>query len=424
MMTTPALEAAGGPAPFDSAGRITAIDALRGFAVLGILVMNIQWMSMIEMAATNPTVYFEFEGANRWIWVLSHVLVDQKFMTIFSLLFGAGLILMTSRVEQHGWPSKKHHYRRMVVLLVIGLLHAYFMWYGDILVAYALCGMLAFPMRHKSARTLLLVGAISVAIPSVLMLLFAWSMPYWPAEEASRIVAEWSPSPDRIAEDAAAYRSGYVDVFRYRAPTALEFQTLGFAFWGLWRAGGLILMGMGLLKLRVLSGERSTRFYTTLAGVGFVVGVPIVIYGLYRNIAADWAPEYSFFLGSQYNYWASLVVATGWVGLMMVLCKTRRLAFVSARLAAVGRMALTNYLMQSAICTTIFYGYGFGWYGQVERTGQIAIVLGVWALQLIASPLWLRHFRFGPVEWAWRSLTYGRLQPLRQSCEHRRPVLS
>jgi len=124
--------------------------------------------------------------------------------------------------------------------------------------------------------------------------------------------------------------------------------------------------------------------------------------------------RYSFFLGSRYNYRASIPVSLGWVGLVMLVCKKGVLGSVTSRLAAVGRTAFTNYLAQSVLCTTIFYGFGLGLYGDVERTGQILIVFAVWAVQLVVSPLWLRRFRFGPFEWAWRSLTYGRLQPMRR----------
>lgn len=391
-------------APIDGAGRIVAIDALRGFAVLGIFIINIQMMAMIEAAATNPTLHLEFHGVNRWIWMLSHVLADQKFMTIFSLLFGAGVLLMTSRIEARGLSSTLFHYRRMVILLLIGLVHAYLIWYGDILVIYALCGMVVFLFRRHRARTLIFVGMIAVAIPSLLSLCFGWSMRFWPDELANELRGIWSPSPATIADDAAAYRGSYVDAFRHRAPTALEVHTTVLLIWGLWRAGGLMLIGMGLQKLGVFGAERSRRFYAALAMVGLCIGVPVIVYGLHRNIATGWSPEYSFFLGTQFNYWASILVSGAWIGVIMLLCKAG--PFVVTPLAAVGRMALTNYLAQSVVGTTIFYGHGFGWYGKIDLAGQMLIVSLVWTLQLIASTVWLRRFRFGPVEWLWRTLTY------------------
>ena len=120
-------------------------------------------------------------------------------------------------------------------------------------------------------------------------------------------------------------------------------------------------------------------------------------------------------MGSQYNYWGSVLVSLGWVGVVMLACKSGRLAPATAPLAAVGRMAFSNYILQTVICTTIFYGHGFGLFGRVSRVGQIAIVIAVWTVQLIVSPIWLRHFRFGPLEWLWRSLTYRRVQPMIRS---------
>lgn len=144
------------------------------------------------------------------------------------------------------------------------------------------------------------------------------------------------------------------------------------------------------------------------------MGIPIIIYGMQRNFAQGWAAPDFFFLGQQFNYWASLLVALGWVSLVMLACQRASLGWFTQRLAAVGRMAFTNYILQTAICTTLFYGHGFGLFGQVERTGQAGIVLAIWAFQLIVSPIWLRHFMFGPLEWLWRSLVYLKRQPFRR----------
>lgn len=407
------LDTPGDIAPIVPVNRIRSIDALRGFALLGILVINVQWMAMIEGAASNPTVYPRFEGVNRWLWIVAHLFVEQKFMTFFSMLFGAGILLMTRRVEARGKSAKAIHYRRMLALLVIGLLHAYFVWYGDILVTYALCGMIVYGLRNWSPRTLIVAGIAVLSVSSILSLTSGWSLPSWPAETLDDLARDWQPGVDAIARDIAAYRGGYLEVFRYRAPSAFAFQTVLFLFWGLWRAGGLMLIGMGLLKLGFFGAQRPNSFYHRLMWIGFLVGLPIVALGIYLNMRNDWAMEYSFLLGGQFNYWAGLFVAMGWIGCVMLLSRSKRFVRATWLLAAVGRMALTNYLMQSILCTWIFYGYGLGLYGHVERLGQLMIVLGVWALQLVASPLWLRRFRFGPAEWLWRSLTYRHMQPIR-----------
>jgi uncharacterized protein len=174
-----------------------------------------------------------------------------------------------------------------------------------------------------------------------------------------------------------------------------------------------MLVGMALFKWGVLYAERSKRFYVTQTVVGLGVGLPVIWYGMLRNFDAGWSFDYSMFLGCQFNFWGSIPLALAYVGLVMLICKSAKSGKLSIRLAAVGRMALTNYLMQTVICTSIFYGHGLGLFGQVERWGQILIVLGVWAIQLLVSPVWLRYFQYGPAEWLWRSLTYLKFQPMR-----------
>ncbi len=168
-----------------------------------------------------------------------------------------------------------------------------------------------------------------------------------------------------------------------------------------------MLVGIAFFKTGVFSAMRSRSFYWKLIGVAVLIGIPITIYGTYRDFASGWDFQYSFFCGMQINHWASIFVALGWIGVVMLFFPT------NARLAAVGRMAFTNYIMQTVICTTIFFGHGFGLYGSVERVWQFAIVLAVWVLQLIVCPIWMRHFRYGPLEWLWRSLTYLRWEPMR-----------
>ena len=218
---------------------------------------------------------------------------------------------------------------------------------------------------------------------------------------------------EMIGQEIFTYQGGWLEQMAYRVPSSLKFQTFIFIIWFGWRAGGLMLIGMALFKWGVLTAQRSKRFYLTLMGVGFGLGLPVVSYGVVRNFAAQWTFEFSMFFGWQFNYWGSLFVALGYIGTVMLICKSIRLEKFTRPFAAVGRMALTNYLVQTLICTTIFYGHGLGLFGQVERREQILIVIGVWMFQLFVSSTWLRFFRFGPAEWLWRSLTYLKFQPMR-----------
>ncbi|MBU8921487.1 MAG: DUF418 domain-containing protein [Bacteroidales bacterium] len=399
--------------PVAPSERISQIDTLRGFALLGILLMNIQYFSMIGAAYLNPTAYGDLNGLNRLVWMFSNVFANLKFVTIFSMLFGAGIVLMTSKIEAKGRGSAGIHYRRTFWLLIIGLIHAHIFWSGDILVPYALCALIAWLFRKVSPGKLLATGIVLFAVASALYIFFGSTMQYWPEASIQQTLATWKPNVEQIAEKLTHYRAGFFGQMRYRVEDSIFFETAYFMIHTSWRIGGMMLIGMAFFKWGIVTGRRSAKFYTWMIAMGFGIGLPLVIFGMYRNFAAGWAMEYSFFLGSQFNLWGSFFVSSAYIGIIMLICRLGFMKGVTSRLAAVGRMALTNYLAQTLICTTIFYGHGFGLYGSVERKYQILIVIAVWILQLVVSPVWLRYFRFGPVEWVWRSLTYARRQPMR-----------
>jgi uncharacterized protein len=223
------------------------------------------------------------------------------------------------------------------------------------------------------------------------------------------------PTPQMIARELAAYRGSWTAQMSYRVPDSVQEETVFFVADTFWRAAGLMLIGMALFKLEILSARRQVRVYWGMIAAALFIGIPMTLYGTHRDFAAGWDFCYSFFFGAQFNYWASLLVSLGWVRAMMLLSKATLMLPLTRRLAAVGRMAFTNYIMQSVLCTIIFYGEGFGLFGKVERVGQFAIVLVIWTVQLVVSPIWLRYFLFGPLEWLWRSLTYLRWEPFRRS---------
>jgi uncharacterized protein len=403
------------PAPVVERNRVYSLDVLRGLALLGILIMNIQTFAMPEAAYFNPTAYGSLNGAHFFVWLFGRLLADQKFMTVFSMLFGAGILLMADRAEARTGRSAGLHYRRMAWLILFGLLHAHLFWYGDILYLYGVCGLVVYLFRKLRPRVLITVGLASLVIGSSLFLFIGLSMPYWPEVALEDVRNDLSPTPEIIQDQLEIYRGGWIRQMEHRVPAALEFELFVIFVWGLWRAGGLMLIGMGLFKLGIFSNSRSAGFYRALIAAAILIGMPIILFGVSRNFASGWNPLYYFFIGGQYNYWASLLVSMGWVGLAMLMCRSEMMRPFTDRLAAVGRTALSNYLLQTLICTTIFYGHGLGLVGRVERVGQISLVAAIWIVQLWISPLWLRRFRFGPFEWLWRSLTYLKRQPLRGS---------
>lgn len=392
--------------------RIDSLDVLRGFALLGILTMNISVFALPGAAYFNPTVYADFSGLNRFVWFAQHYLADLKFMAIFAMLFGAGIVLGWERASARGNTHTALHYRRMFWLILFGVAHGYLLWVGDILYWYGMCGLVAYAFKRLAPAWLIALGITFIAVTSLIMLAGGLTLEEWPEAELAATVADMDPPADALAAEIADYRGGWLRQMEQRVSETLEMQTSVFVFWALGRVLGLMLLGMALFKLGVLSARRSPRFYYACVAGAVVIGFPLIGTGLSYNEAIDWAAPEFFFLGLQYNYWASLVVALGWIGVIMLLCRAR-LAILRP-LAAVGRTAFSNYILQTLLCTTLFYGHGFGLFGSLERAQLFAIVVAIWALQLSIAPVWLRHFQFGPLEWLWRSLVYWQAQPLKR----------
>lgn len=401
--------------PVEKTNRIQSLDLLRGIAILGILIMNIQSFAMPGSAYNNPLAFGDLTGLNKMTWILSHLFADQKFMSIFSILFGAGIILITEKKELLTGSSLKLHYTRNLILLLIGLLHAHLIWYGDILVAYALCSFLVYPFRKLSPKKLLITGLLILSVPSFLNGFFQFSLPYMPASELQDLRLDWAPTNELIEQEITAFTGSISSQIKINSQQALFLETFVFLIQFLWRAGGLMLVGMALFRWGVLSAERSRSFYLKSAFYSLIIGLPIVIYGIYMNFTMNWDFQYSMFTGSQFNYWGSLFVAYGYISLIMVFAQSDNYYTMKKRLASIGQMALTNYILHSFIGVLIFFGIGFGFFGKIDRSLQILIVGIIWIFQYLTSEKWLNSYRFGPLEWVWRSLTYGKKQPFLRS---------
>jgi uncharacterized protein len=391
-------------APVFPVDRITSLDVLRGVAILGILLMNLQ--SFAQPVYDSPLAYGDLHGANLGAWVFSRTFAHLKFLSIFSMLFGAGVCLFTSGIEASGKSSVSLHYRRMVVLLAFGLLHGYLLWSGDILVHYALCGMLLYPFRKLSVKHLLLIGGIFFAVPLLAGLVyFRTSSP----AERQEIESELHPTPSMITEDLASYRGSWRTQETPRAVQTFEFETTVFGWEYFWREFGLMLAGMALFKLGVFSAKLSGIVYARMIAVAILVGVPLALFSIYDNYRIAWQSQRVFYRGEFLDYFSSLLIAFGWVGAVMLLCKSARAVPLKRALQAVGRAAFSNYILQTLICSMLFYGEGFTLYGRVSRLGQLLLTLLIWAMLVALSNLWFRHFRIGPLEFIWRALTYGKL---------------
>ncbi len=398
--------------PVSPGERIISLDVLRGLAVMGIFLVNIQSFSMLFMNLANPTVYGDFTGLNRLVYLFIYTFAQQKFLALFSLLFGAGVLLMSRNIESRGGKPAGLHYRRMLWLILIGLLHAYVLWYGDILVGYGLCGLWVYLMRKRSAKTLFIVGIILLLIGTAIVLLAQWTMPNWPPELIKQSALSWQPDQALTAAEINAYRGGWTEQLSHRIPATIGLQLPIFFLVTLWRVSGMMLLGMALLKWGVF---KNRDIYKKLMIIGFGAGMALHIAGWSFNMRHHWVFEKSMFQGAMFVSVGSLFMAMAYLGVILWLCRAGTLNAVTRPLAAMGRLAFTNYLMQTVICTFIFYGHGLGLFGKVSRLGQMGIVIVILAFQLWFSTFWLKHFRFGPVEWLWRSLTYRKRQPFRKT---------
>lgn len=388
--------------------RIVAIDALRGFAVLGIIFVNVWAFALPSAAYLNPSAYGDLSGLNGLAWGFTHLFFEQKFITIFSALFGVGVLIFTDRLEAKGRAPGGLHYRRMAWLGVFGLLHAYLLWFGDILVLYAMCGLLAYLARRLRPDVLFGLGAIPIVALSLLFLGFGAMTGVVPAGFDESMQEEWSPPEEEVQEEVDAYQGSWSEQSRQRVPMSLKNHFLAYPLALVWHTLGIMLLGMGLYRVGAFSGRWSNAAYGKLTVIGLGVGVPLVATGIALNVAMDFRWDFSMTHGEQFNHWGSLFMAGGYLGGFMLLARARWSAWIVWLLAPVGRMAFTNYILQTLIATTIFYGHGFGLFGQVDRFGLLLIAASIAVVQIPISHLWLHWARYGPLEWLWRSLTYRR----------------
>jgi uncharacterized protein len=305
----------------------------------------------------------------------------------------------------------------MFWLLVIGLVHAYLIWGGDILVTYALSGMiLIWWVRRWSARSLALVAGLWLAIGAFLS--FGHGLSWDGMSEADRAAEAEMMMPTREQAQAqlAGMHGSYFEVVAASAPMVFMFQTMYFPLFFFWRAGGMMLLGMSLYRSGFLQGGKPDRAYAMTAAVCLPLGLGLAWYGTAALEAVRFEmPARAFH--DLWNYFGAVLASVGYAAAIVWLVRRGALRSLRRALAAVGRMAFTNYLMQSVITSVLFLGWGFGLAGSLDYAQQLWIVAAIWAFQLIVSPVWLSRFRFGPAEWLWRSLTYRQFQPMRRAAD-------
>lgn len=403
--------------------RILTLDLLRGFALLGILLMNITSFALPLMAYFNPLAAGGL-GIHRGVHAVLHIFADQKFMALFSLLFGASVMLFLERLKAKELPVKGLYFRRNGWLLVFGWLHLTLLWDGDILAIYALCAFALYLFHRRSPAFQCLLGALVFLSPVLAYVLGGTLLPALPQQDVQILQLYWQPPPEALQMERAHYLGGYRDQVLHRLGAlealrpprsrALDLFFLALIMDIFFRAFGMMLMGMALYRWGVLTGQRSMRFYRQSLIAGMGLGLLLAGGGLFLNQMQNWQASFALFWGRLPNLLATPCLALAYIALIVLWERSELWSSLKARLAAVGRMALSNYILQSVLCAGLFYGFGLGWYQQLNRLSLLAVTVCIWCLQLYLSPLILRWFRFGPLEWLWRSLSYRRIQPLRK----------
>ena len=383
--------------------RIHSLDLLRGFAVLGILIMNITNFSHVNVAYMNPTIGAGLEGYNQYFHAFNYIFADTRFMSIFSILFGSGVVLFTTNAEFKGKRAGVLHFKRMFWLLLFGFVHAYLIWEGDILVTYAICGCLIFLLRKKTIQALLILTIILFIVPITFNLMTYYGLTM---DELESTFAFFHPSYEQIAIEIKVMQGSFLEQMPIRLENAIEFQTFVFLIETFWRTTSLMLLGMILYRKGVLSADKSIGYYNKMILIGFGIGLIVSLIGLNQSYNSEWSGAYVMSIGANYKIVSGLFMAIGYIGFVIWCFKKGIFKKLQNRLQATGRMAFTNYIGMSIICTLIFNGHGLGLYGTLDRLQQFLIVGAIWVLILIVSPLVLKKYRFGPLEWLWRKLTY------------------
>ena len=404
--------------------RIESIDILRGFALLGILIMNISSFAMPSMAYYSPVVY-DINPLNHIIYSVTHIIADQKFMAIFSMLFGASTILFINSVKKKEKSPLLLFYSRNFWLLMLGWIHSTYLWYGDILLFYALCAFILFLFKNLSPKKKFILGCLIYLLPTFLnYATYEYVIDHLGQEEQDVIIKHWNPSNEILQQEIDAYRGSYKKQVQHRAQmwSSNEYNEdnssggIGAGIIGLsllidlfCRSFGMMLIGMACFSWGVFSNTLTKTFYKKLVIYGFGIGLPLSMIGLFYTYLYDWDWKYIQFLGRSPNNIATPLIAFGYIGVIMIWIQEDKFKSLQEKLRAIGKSALTAYLIQTLISTFIFYGIGLGLFGYVNRLYQLVIMFFIWGVLLKLCPLWLSKYQFGPIEWIWRILTHMKM---------------
>lgn len=367
------------------------MDAMRGFAIFGIFMVNIQFMAMpFEWAAD---AHYS-EGPDVWAWAVTRTLFESNFVAIFSMLFGAGLILQMNSAESKGVSFAPLYLRRLAVLMIMGLLHGTLLFEGDILLLYSAVGLVLFLCRRLKAKKLLIIGCIPLFI-AVLGAFFLDGI-------------DMQNSEKEIQEQLRVHTEG-------TTAELLGHRSIGFAFWMIysslwfnWRVLSMLFLGAALFKLGFFE-ERRAGWHKRAALLGLTLGLGMEALTTW----AAWSDLSGVLSGltASLHELSSLGLALGYMGGIALLVHSNTLSWLTRGVSAVGRASLSNYILQSVVANLLFTFIGLAWFGERTRWELMGIVCVTYTAQILISMIWLRFFQMGPLEWIWRSVTYLRRQP-------------
>lgn len=413
-MSPPAAGPAPVAAPVAERDRLGTLDLLRGFALLGVFLMNIEFFSRPMQDFSSGVA--PGSGLDRALGVAIYVLVQGKFWVLFALLFGMGFALMRERAAAAGRPFVGLYLRRTALLGLFGAAHIALLWVGDILLSYALAAVPLLALLWLRGAAAGVVGMGLYALTAGFWVLSGVALMFAPAGLLEPVRQEMAAIAADGARAAAVYRDGgFIEITRQRLSDYRDLLT-GAAVFQIPMMLGVFLVGGWLAGTGRLAQPSAHRgFFVKLAVGGLALGALGTAASVSIGVSFDPVEGFAAAtLAMGLMALANLPLALGYLGLV-VLAADGPLRRPLAWLAPVGRMALTNYLLQSVVGSLVFYGYGLGLYGEVGRSGQVALVLGVFAAQVAFSHWWLARFRFGPMEWLWRAGTYLAWPPMRRS---------
>lgn len=429
--------------PLGSSERIVILDSLRGMAVLGILLMNIPGFGLPHNRVEDYTINNE-AGLNYYVWyIFGPGVFEGSQRAIFSMLFGAGVLIFISRLEKRttGLMPAELFFRRQLWLLVFGLFNAFvLLWFWDILYHYAICGMILFAFRRLKPKHLFIAAAVCLVLITIRenRSLYRQKAVISKGEKVTAIDTSKVKLTEEQKEELAAMQGikerskpesrkkeaekevkqitgNYASLYEKRSNQSAEGEMQAMYYFLIWDILLFMFLGMAFFKLGILQGEAKTSLYTWMTVIGLGAGLPLS----YLFLQPDIEHQFNSFIITKdkaFNFYEiqRLVHSIGIFGLIMLMYKSGWFKWLFTMMRPVGRMAFSNYLLQSLICGLIFYGIGFGMFGKLQRYELYYVVLSVWIFEIILSHIWMRYFSFGPFEWLWRSLTYWKKQPFRR----------